>query len=78
MHAYHTFIALELANERAREADRQRLVNLARAARPHRSSLVRRGLGRGAGLVHFVASAVARKIDSYKPEDLIRARSSTE
>jgi hypothetical protein len=55
MHSYYTFIALDLARERAVEADRERLAALARP-RSTEVGIVRR-------LVARVAVAVARAAD---------------
>ena len=54
MHSYYTFIALELARERAAEADRERLAAL--APRSTEVGFVRRAVAR-------VAVAVARAAD---------------
>jgi hypothetical protein len=55
MHSYYTFIALELARERAAEADRERLAALAHP-RSTEVGVVRR-------IVARVAVAVARAAD---------------
>ena len=55
MHAYYTFVALDLARERAAEADAYRLAALARRRDP-KIGLVRR-------LVAKAAFAVARAAD---------------
>lgn len=55
MHSYYTFIALDLARERAAEADRSRLAALAHP-RSHEVGIVRR-------IVARVAVAVARAAD---------------
>lgn len=55
MHSYYTFIALELARERAAEADRERLAALAHP-RATEVGVVRR-------IVARVAVAVARAAD---------------
>ena len=47
----YAIIALDLANERAREAAHDRLVAEARAERPVRNSLPRRALANGLALV---------------------------
>jgi hypothetical protein len=78
MQSYYTFLALEIANERAHEADRQHLAELALAARPHRPSLAGRGLARGLRLVERGAAAIARKINSYRSDDVTRPHASTE
>jgi hypothetical protein len=55
MHSFYTFIALDLARERAAEADRERLAALAHP-RPSEVGIVRRAVAR-------VAVAVARAAD---------------
>lgn len=52
----YTFLALDLARERAAEADRHRLAALARADRPRRVGVVRRVVAR-------MAVAIARAAD---------------
>lgn len=78
MHSYYTFLALDLANERVHEADRQHLANLAQAARPARPSPARRGLGWGARLADRAVAAIAGKIDDYRTDEVARPHSSTE
>ena len=55
MHAYYAFLALDLARERAAEANAQRLARLGRRAEPD-VGVVRRAVAR-------VALAVARAAD---------------
>jgi hypothetical protein len=55
MHAYYTFLALDLARERAAEADAQRLAALAHRGES-RPGVVRRAIAR-------IAIAVARAAD---------------
>ncbi len=78
MQSYYTFLALELANERIHEADRERLAHLAQAARPGRPSLARQGMGLVARLVEPVVAAIARKIDSYRSDEVTQQQASTE
>ena len=67
MHSYYTFIALDLARDRAREADQWRL---AAAAREGRESSTRRSLAvLLAGLSRLSASAV-RRLDECVADDL--------
>ena len=78
MHSYYTFLALGLANERADEADRRHLADLAKAAGPARPSLARRGLSWGVRLVDRVVAAIAAKIDSYRSDEAAQPHASTE
>jgi hypothetical protein len=55
MHSYYTFIALDLARERAAEADRHRLAALAHPSDDH--------VGLARRIVARVAVAVARAAD---------------
>ena len=55
MHAYYTFLALDLARQRAAEAEAARLARLGRPA-PSRGTLLRRAIAR-------VAIAIARAAD---------------
>ena len=55
MHAYYTYLALDLANERAAEANAARLASLAHP-RPSRITTLRRAIAR-------IAVAVARAAD---------------
>lgn len=54
MHSYYTFIALDLARERAAEADRNRLAALARRG-PTEVGVIRRVVARAAVAVARVA-----------------------
>lgn len=56
MHRYYTFLALDLARQRATEADRYRLAALAHADEPKRVGLLRRFVAR-------TAVAIARAAD---------------
>jgi hypothetical protein len=55
MHAYYTFLALDIARQRSAEAEAERLASLGRPA-PSRFTTIRRGIAR-------VALAVARAAD---------------
>jgi hypothetical protein len=62
MQSYYTFLALDLARDRALEADRYRLARLVTADRP---SLARRALARVAASVSLGAAGVARRLDEH-------------
>ena len=55
MHAYYTFLALDIARQRAAEAEAARLASLGRPA-PSRMTVLRRGVAR-------IAVAIARAAD---------------
>ena len=70
MQSYYTFIALELATQRTREADLYRLAAVARAAQPesdrsirHRTALILASISRG-------SAAVVRRLDECVADDL--------
>ena len=56
MHSHYLFLALDLARERAAEADRYRLARLAQSGEPARVGLIRRTVARA-------AVAIARAAD---------------
>jgi hypothetical protein len=59
---YYAFIAMELARERAAEADAQRLASLAHPGEPRTAGL-RRGVARIARVVARAADDIARAAD---------------
>jgi hypothetical protein len=70
MQSYYTFLALDLAEERTREADRYRLAAAARAGQPesdrsfrHRTALLLASISRG-------SAAVVRRLDECVADDL--------
>ena len=78
MQTYYTYIALQLANERAQEADAERRANLARAARPTRPSYLRRLMAAVVSGVSRIVNAVAERLEGPISDDLGRPRASTE
>ena len=74
----YAIIALDLANERAREAAHDRLVAEARAERPVRNSLPRRALANGLALVSRGSAAAVRRLDECVADDLGRSVAPTE
>ncbi|HET7169966.1 MAG TPA: hypothetical protein VFI69_12270 [Candidatus Limnocylindrales bacterium] len=73
MHFLYSFLALDLAAERASAARDEQLVMLARAGHTRRPSAVRRGLAHTlAGLSRASASAT-RRLDTRVADDLGRA-----
>ena len=73
MHTYYALLALDLANDRVQAAERERLAAVARAGRPARPSLVRRGLARGTAAVSRTAAAATRRLDDRVADDLGRS-----
>jgi hypothetical protein len=72
-----TFLALDLAAERAREVDLHRRVMLAQSDRPSRPSWPRRGLANAFALVSRGSAAVARRLDACVADDLGRTLAPT-
>jgi hypothetical protein len=72
---HYALIALELANERAEMARRERFDDEAMAYRP---SVARRTLARAFALNSRVSGAVARRLDSCVGDDLTRAFAAAE
>ena len=77
-HQLYTYLALELARERAEEANRYRLAQLAAEGRPSSPSLLRRSLARGLAAVSRGSASVARRLDSCIADDLGRSLAPTE
>jgi hypothetical protein len=82
--SYYALLALDLANERSREAEELRLVRLARETwdedrgayewlpGPEQGSGLRRGLARATAAVSRGAAAATRRLDDGVAEDLGR------
>ena len=82
MNSYYALLALDLANERSREAEELRLARLIREARvqdgesydwlpaPDMPSGLRRGLARATAAVSLGAAAVTRRLDGGVADDL--------
>ena len=70
MWTYQAYVALTLANERTREADNQRLANLARANRPINRGSIRRSVAVGFASISSVAASAARRLDECVADDL--------
>jgi hypothetical protein len=80
VHSYYAMLALDLANDRSREAEELRLVRLARDGAEYdwlaiedRPSALRRGLARATAAVSLSAASATRRLDERKAEDLGRA-----
>ncbi len=70
MQSYYALLALDLANERAREADERWRSRTLRASLPDRPSIVRRALARGTAAISLGAAAATRRLDERAAEDL--------
>lgn len=68
MQSYWTYIALDIAAERTREADRHRLAALARRDGPDRS--IRHGVAIAAATISRLSAALARRLDACVADDL--------
>lgn len=77
MHVY-TYLALDLANERTRDARELRRAQHLAAERPERPSFLRRGLAQGLAAVSRGSAAAARRLDSVTADDHGRALSPTD
>ena len=73
MYSFYAMLALDLANDRVREAREQRLAQLARESRTEQPSVFRRGLARATAAVSLGAAAATRRLDERQAEDLGRA-----
>ena len=71
MWTYQAYVALALASERAREADNQRLANLARANRPVNRRSIRRSIAVGFASISSVSASAARRLDECVADDLV-------
>jgi hypothetical protein len=83
VNSYYAMLALDLANERSREARDVRLARLARESLKdqaeydwlpdvERSSAVRTGLARATAAVSLGAAALTRRLDERRADDLSR------
>jgi len=67
MHSYYTFIALDLANQRVREADRRRLAAM---IVENREGSLRRYVAIGLAAIGRLVAAVVRRLDECVADDL--------
>ena len=72
MNHYYTFLALDLARDRALEAARDRRA-LEAAGLPDRPNLLVRGLAHGLALVSRGSTAAVRRLDECVADDLNQA-----
>jgi hypothetical protein len=69
----YTFVALDIANERARDAELAHRAAMAAAHYPARPGVVRRGLANGLALVSRGSAAAVRRLDECVADDLSQA-----
>ena len=67
---YQAFVALEVAEQRRREADQDRLAALARAGRPQNDRSIRRSTAVALASVSSAAASLARRLDQCVADDL--------
>ena len=72
MYSFYAMLALDLANDRVREAREQRLAQLARESRTEEPSVFRRGLARATAAVSLGAASMTRRLDECVADDLGR------
>lgn len=75
MNHYYTFLALDLARDRALDAARDRRALEAAAGLPSRPNLLVRGLANGLALVSRGSTAAVRRLDDCVADDLNQALS---
>jgi hypothetical protein len=72
VNSFYAMLALDLADDRAREAREQRLARLVRESRMEQPSVFRRGLARATATVSLRAAAMTRRLDECIADDLGR------
>ncbi len=70
MWTYQAYVALQLAQDRVREADQHRLAALARAGRPASSRSIRRSIAVALASISSAAASAARRLDKCVADDL--------
>jgi hypothetical protein len=76
MHPY-AFLAMDIAQDRAHEADRHRLAAIARADAADQTIWPRRVLARAFASITRVSAWVTRRLDGYVADDLERSLTPT-
>lgn len=69
---YQAFVALELAEQRRREADQDRLAALARAGRTENSRSIRRSTAVALASISTAAASLVRRLDDCVADDLAK------
>jgi hypothetical protein len=67
---YQALVALELAEQRRREADQDRLAALARAGRPQNDRSIRRSTAVALASISSAAASLVRRLDQCVADDL--------
>jgi hypothetical protein len=67
---YQALVALEVAEQRRREADQDRLAALARAGRPQNDRSIRRSTAVALASVSSAAASLVRRLDQCVADDL--------
>lgn len=70
MWTYHAYIALQIADERAREAANYRLAALAREGRLKSTRSIRRSVAVGFASISSAAASATRRLDKHVADDL--------
>jgi hypothetical protein len=78
MNHLYTVLALDIANERVREAEDDRRTKTLLAGTPGRPSFVRRGLAIGLAAVTRGTASAVRRLDDCVADDLGRSLATTE
>jgi hypothetical protein len=73
MNHLYTIVALDIARDRTREADRDRRARLATMDGPRRAGLVRSGLASAFATISRGSAGAARRLDSRVGDDLRHA-----
>ena len=73
MQSYYAMLALDLANERARQADELRRTRMLLAGLPDRPSYLRSALAHGTAAISRGAAAATRRLDECVADDLGRS-----
>jgi len=78
MQSFYTFLALDVARERAAEAEAHHQAAMIRAARSDQPSVMRRSLAHGLAAVTRGSAAVTRRLDECVADDLARSLATSE
>jgi hypothetical protein len=70
MWTYQAYIAIQIAEERAREAANYRLAALAQSGRPKNTRSIRRSVAVGLASISSFAASATRRLDECVADDL--------